>query len=188
MAATTAVERKLKLQRVQLFDKTIRTHPAEDRKGATRFHGLASRYEVTAVDATADGVERVVCENWKWHPRLALPSRDNGLVAHNFSALWRDKCAAHLPGTREWAFKEVTTWLKTPGESKLFWLVGGGGTGKSVVAAELLRREFDRVAAWHFCRHDDKEKSTPAALVRSLAAMLCHTLPGFEDALDGTKT
>ena len=32
-------------------------------------------------------------------------------------------------------------------------------------------------------RHDDNEKSTPIALLKSLAAMLCHTLGGFEAAL-----
>ena len=35
----------------------------------------------------------------------------------------------------------------------------------------------------HF-RHDDKEKSAPIALLKSLAAMLCHTLEGFEAALE----
>ena len=33
-------------------------------------------------------------------------------------------------------------------------------------------------------RHDDKEKSAPVALLKSLAAMLCHTLDGFEAALE----
>ena len=32
-------------------------------------------------------------------------------------------------------------------------------------------------------RHDDKEKSAPVALLKSLAAMLCHTLEGFKAAL-----
>ena len=67
--------------------------------------------------------------------------------------------------------------------SQLFWLMGGGGTGKSVLTAELLYRLFHLVVAWHFCRHDDAEQSTPCALLRSLAAMLCTRLPGFEAAL-----
>ena len=36
--------------------------------------------------------------------------------------------------------------------SQLLWYMGGGGTGKSVLSAELLGRVFDRTAAWHFCR------------------------------------
>ena len=61
--------------------------------------------------------------------------------------------------------------------------MGGGGTGKSVLSAELLRRSAARVVAWHFCRHDNAEQSTPAALLRSLAAMLCTRLPEYEAAL-----
>lgn len=62
-------------------------------------------------------------------------------------------------------------------------------TGKSVLSAELLGRLLDRngIAAWHFCRHDNKEQSAPANLLRSLAAMLCHTLDGFEAALKGVN-
>ena len=58
-----------------------------------------------------------------------------------------------------------------------------GGTGKTVLTAELLHRDFDRAVAWHFCRHDNAEQSKPCALLRSLAAMLCTRLPGFEAAL-----
>jgi len=61
--------------------------------------------------------------------------------------------------------------------------MGGGGTGKSVLTAELLYRLFHLVVAWHFCRHDDAEQSKPCALLRSLAAMLCTRLPGFAAAL-----
>ena len=53
--------------------------------------------------------------------------------------------------------------------------MGGGGTGKSVVSAELLRRlraRGDVGLAWHFCRHDDAAQSSAGALIRSLSAML----------------
>ena len=53
--------------------------------------------------------------------------------------------------------------------------MGGGGTGKSVVSAELLRRlraRGDAGLAWHFCRHDDAAQSSASALIRSLSAML----------------
>ena len=61
--------------------------------------------------------------------------------------------------------------------------MGGGGTGKSVLSAVLLDRMSDRLAACHFCRHDNAEQSAPISLLRSLAAMLCATLPGFRAAL-----
>ena len=57
-------------------------------------------------------------------------------------------------------------WIDDAGAPQLFWLMGGGGTGKSVLSAEFLRRTFYRTAAWHFCRHDNKEQSSPASLLR----------------------
>ena len=35
----------------------------------------------------------------------------HGLEAHDFTDLWHEKLAAHLAGTREWAFKEIFAWL-----------------------------------------------------------------------------
>ena len=106
-----------------------------------------------------------------------------GLLAHNFTSLWHAKLMQHLPGTREWAFVDIVAWLDEPDAAQLFWLMGSGGTGKTVLTAELLYRLFDRVVAWHFCRHDNAEQSSPCALLRSLAAMLCTRLPGFKAAL-----
>ena len=76
-------------------------------------------------------------------------------------------------------------WRTDADSAKLFWLVGGGGTGKSVAAAELLARLLDKqnAAAWHFCKHTEPARSAPAVLLRSLAGMLCATVEGFEDAL-----
>jgi hypothetical protein len=61
--------------------------------------------------------------------------------------------------------------------------MGGGGTGKSVLTATLHQRVSEQVVAWHYCRHDHPKASAPAALLRSLATMLCHRLPGYADAL-----
>ena len=112
----------------------------------------------------------------------------HGLEAHDFTDLWHEKLGAHLAGTREWAFTEIFAWLDaapSDAATQLFWLMGGGGVGKSVLTAELLHRAYrsNRVVAWHFCRHDNPQQSSPDALLRSLAAMLCARLPGYEEAL-----
>ena len=86
----------------------------------------------------------------------------HGLEAHDFTDLWHEKLSAHLAGTREWAFKEIFAWLDaTSDAAQLFWLMGGGGVGKSVLTAELLHRAYrsNRVVAWHFCRHDNPQQS-----------------------------
>ena len=146
---------------------------------------------------------------------IALPpALDGRLVPFDHSTLWCEKHEAHLVGTREWAFAEVDAWREDKDAAQLFWLVGSGGTGapsriythappprpcylpsgnaclhcctgKSVLSAELLRRNTAgwRAAAWHFCRHDDAAKSEPCALMRSLAGMLCTTVAGYEASL-----
>ncbi|KAH8056945.1 hypothetical protein JL722_7168 [Aureococcus anophagefferens] len=102
-----------------------------------------------------------------------------------------DEARALLPDGRAWrdswdlrftsvgiaepktVFDAVDDWLRSSDGSRLFWLMGGGGTGKSV-SAELLRRlaRGDAGLAWHFCRHDDAAQSSAGALIRSLSAML----------------
>ena len=109
-----------------------------------------------------------------------------GLKPHDFRELWHEKKSAHLRGTREWAFAEILEWLDHPTSPQLFWLMGGGGTGKSVLTAELLDRVIHRTVAWHFCRHDNPAQSAPGSLLRSLAAMLAHRLPGYKEKLEAT--
>ena len=77
----------------------------------------------------------------KLHARPLRRGGSAGLFGHNC-----EKRGQHLPGTREWVFEAVGR--HRMGENvriaKLFWLVGGGGTGKSVAAAELLARLLDK--------------------------------------------
>ena len=117
--------------------------------------------------------------------QLSVPPTLN-LKPHDFRELWREKKSAHLQGTREWAFAEILKWLDDPASPQLFWLMGGGGTGKSVLTAELLDRVIHRAVAWHFCRHDNPAQSAPGSLLRSLAAMLAHLLPGYKENLEAT--
>ena len=123
--------------------------------------------------------------------------------AYDAGPLLAEKLALFKHGTREWAFKATLQWLlrEDAGAPKIFWLMGGGGTGKTVVSAELLRRLHEapeerapgeerarslagRHAAHHFFRHDDAATSAPLLLLRSLAAQLCASVPGFEAALE----
>ena len=78
----------------------------------------------------------------------ALP----GVEALDFSAIVEDKRGQHLRGTREWVFEAVDKWRRDAAAPQLFWLAGGGGTGKSVASwVEIIRRFLDeRREAAHF--------------------------------------
>jgi hypothetical protein len=146
---------------------------------ALRCAGLPEEQAVTAPDASA------LSESPSTLGQLSVPPTLD-LKPHDFRELWREKKSAHLQGTREWAFAEILEWLDDPESPQLFWLMGGGGTGKSVLTAELLDRVIHRAVAWHFCRHDNPAQSAPGSLLRSLAAMLAHRLPGYKEKLEAT--
>jgi len=119
------------------------------------------------------------------------PALAGALAAHDFSNLVTEKCHAHMPGTREWAFAQWQAWLSQP-DSSLFWISGQGGIGKSVLVAELLRRALEEgkarcIVAHHFCRHDDAARSEPPSMLQSLGCMLCANLPGYEEALKARR-
>ena len=46
-----------------------------------------------------------------------------GLAPLDFTGLWHEKHAAHLPGTREWAFAEIIAWLDGSESPQLFWMM-----------------------------------------------------------------
>ena len=106
------------------------------------------------------------------------PSTRSGVAeAPDFSAIIAEKRGQHLPGTREWVFEAVMRWRTDLAAAKLFSLVGGGGTGKSVAAAELFARLLDKenVAAWHFCKHTElgRVRASGAEAVARRACCSC---------------
>ena len=76
------------------------------------------------------------------YEKLHGSNRSGVAEALDFSAIVNEKRGQHLPGTREWVFEAVLRWRTDADSAKLFWLVGGGGTGKSFdwdVGAEVQR-------------------------------------------------
>ena len=90
------------------------------------------------------------------------------------------------PGTRGWVVAEAQAWLNDAAADKLFWLMGGAGTGKTVVSALLLDRlGVSHIPAHHFCLHTDPDASQPRKILLSMSAQLCRDLPGYQEKLVG---
>ncbi|MEC7000809.1 MAG: NACHT domain-containing protein, partial [Actinomycetota bacterium] len=115
-------------------------------------------------------------------------------AALDFSALIQQKLADYFQGSRQWALDDLETWRTAPaggsitlssGETveagPMFWLKGGPGTGKTVWSAKVceLHQKDGIVAAHHFCRHSDAQTSDPRRMLRSIAAQLAHSVPGY---------
>ncbi|CAB4010609.1 Hypothetical predicted protein [Paramuricea clavata] len=88
------------------------------------------------------------------------------------------------PGTRKWLFTKVDNWF-TEQESKVFVLTAGPGVGKSVLAAKMIElyKEKESLAACHFCKFNDSNRSNPEKMIQSLASQMCDSVKGFKEKL-----
>lgn len=68
---------------------------------------------------------------------------------------------------REWIFKDYNQWLLNDC-SRVFWLKGPAGIGKTAFAAMLCHRESSTVGV-HFCKHNDSVRGDPKRAISSLA-------------------
>ena len=114
----------------------------------------------------------------------------------DFTDLLAEKMGAYMDGTRLWCFDDAKAWIDGDHQqgSFLFWLMGGAGTGKSVVSAMLIklitRKEKPLVEAdvvWHFCLHTNPADNTPFRIMSSLAAQLCEVDSDFKAALESQE-
>ena len=102
--------------------------------------------------------------------------------------------AAQLSGFvgRDWAFASLDDWCRS--DEVGLYVVGGPGSGKSWLIAELVRRhgadEAGAAAAalmgWHFCRSASDSTLLPQYVIGGLAERLSN-LPGYLDALAATE-
>ncbi|MFC1878751.1 AAA family ATPase [Chloroflexota bacterium] len=86
---------------------------------------------------------------------------------------------------REWIFDKIDNWLKCKNE-RFFILTGEPGVGKSAIAARLTQVRTEEIAAYHFCLAGNVSTITSNTALRSLAAQLGESLPGYGKALANT--
>jgi len=85
---------------------------------------------------------------------------------------------------REWLFKSVEEWRQdTKLDSRLFWIMGAPGVGKSAFAAQLTHTRGDTVIAAQFCEWDKPDHRNAPRVVRSLAFQLATRLPDYRKIL-----
>jgi len=87
---------------------------------------------------------------------------------------------------RDWILELLDSWLEAPGASRVFWISGEPGAGKSALAAWLIRHRPD-VVAYHLCRYGHAHKGDPRRIVLSLVHQLSLTIPGYAEALSALR-
>ena len=94
--------------------------------------------------------------------------------------------ATCLSGTRETVLKIVRDWLYDACKpSRLFWLYGVAGCGKSTIAASICKSLQDKrhLIGSFFCWRDQADRRDPVKLVWSIAFFLAKANPAFRNAL-----
>ena len=101
---------------------------------------------------------------------------------------------------RQWLFEAVEKWRSAglrPGStenqqragseigapSRLFWIMGAPGVGKSAFTAQLTHTRGDTVIAAQFCEWDKPDHRNAPRVVRSLAFQLATRLPDYRKLL-----
>ena len=85
---------------------------------------------------------------------------------------------------REWLVEALELWRRSSGrESRLFWITGAPGTGKSAFAAHLAHYGKDRVLGVHFCEFDKPDHRSAHRIVRTLAFQVATRLPDYRKLL-----
>jgi WD40 repeat protein len=82
---------------------------------------------------------------------------------------------------REWLKEQVERWIEIP-KSRVFWLTGLPGVGKSAFAAHLCQTHPD-VKARHFCEHGHQDRGDPRRALLSIVYQLAEQIPEYGSRL-----
>ena len=84
---------------------------------------------------------------------------------------------------REWLKSKLDNWCKNDRNSRLFWISGAPGTGKSAFAAWLAHFGRINVIALNLCRYNIDERRDPAQVLRTVAFQIATRLPDYRRLL-----
>ena len=118
------------------------------------------------------------------NPTLDLLGAQSRLLASvrplDFGAEVRGHCGKFIG--REGFKADIERWLADDAGSKVYWLTGLPGTGKTALAAWLSVHKPE-VAAIHFCRFANVYTCDGGTTVRSLAYQLSMQIPDYQASL-----
>lgn len=84
---------------------------------------------------------------------------------------------------RKCLFSKIGDWLNDESASKIFWISGGPGSGKSALSS-WLGYYWPEVAAFHLCKEGNAQKSDIKRCIMSVAYQLSTQLPEYQAKLN----
>ena len=93
--------------------------------------------------------------------------------------------ARHVDGFvgREWLLERLKGWRTAERDSRLLWLSGGTGTGKSAFAAWIAHKGKVDVLALNLCKYNEPDRRNADRVLRTLAFQLATRLPDYRRLL-----
>ncbi len=83
---------------------------------------------------------------------------------------------------REWLLKELDEWIEKE-DSRVFFITGDPGIGKSAITARLADKH-PQVVAYHFCVSSYPDSLNPNKFIKAIAAQLATQLDNYRGALE----
>lgn len=85
---------------------------------------------------------------------------------------------------RQWLREAIESWRNgADRSSRLFWIMGPPGVGKSAFVADLVHFGRDKVIAVEFCQYNDSDHRDARRIIRTLAFQLATRLPDYRRLL-----
>ena len=83
---------------------------------------------------------------------------------------------------RDWIFEEIKDWLYSDSDSRIFFLTGKPGVGKTAISA-ILCHTFPEVKAYHLVKFGDTRKSDAVECVLSIVYQLSTQISEYAEKL-----
>ena len=129
--------------------------------------------------------------------RVEMKARDDiiaKLLPISFERDINRELAKFMNGTRQSLIAAVDAWINTnsaasssaagvSSSSRVFWLKGDPGAGKSCLSAVLCDRYAAEIVGVHFCRHDELVRKDARRMIRSIAYQIAQRIPAYSSAL-----
>ncbi len=84
---------------------------------------------------------------------------------------------------RKWVFDKYENWLKSDSSSRLLWITGEPGFGKTAIAANLIHMHSANIIAHWFCRIESSERKDPLKAIKTIAYQIAYRMPQYLQSL-----
>lgn len=84
---------------------------------------------------------------------------------------------------RDWIYQKVNDWIKYENDSRIMWIAGEAGYGKTAIAANTTFI-IPNVAGIFFCQYDSYLRKDPIALIKTFAYHLSTQIPAYKTKIE----